>query len=514
MTDTPKVQGLARTKRAQDSSIPMPPRRWKTRLLLPAAVFATLLALLLYSTWDLLMPATPVRATAVILKSVTGEAQGSITVQAPGWLEPAPHPHVVAALTDGVVEELLVLEGDVVEAGQVVARLIDDDAVLAVNRATAILAERRAAIAVAEADLTAAQRHFETLIQPTEFAARAHAELAVVDAERSRLAARIRVAESTALATEDELERKSRLVESQAVPLADVQRLRIRLDAERAELEAIRAEIPIVAARRKSAVARQEAAQRALELRIEERRAVARAEAGLASSRAAERAAAAALAEAELRLERTNVRSPVAGVVMSRVVSPGTTLHTSGPQASAIVVELYDPEHLQVRVDVPLADAARVGLNQRVEIVVDALPDRVFEGSVARLVHLADVAKNTVEVKVTVRDPAPILKPQMLARVQFLATPSADGETAARQRVFAPRDAIRAAGGESATVLVVAGRKADRGWVEVRSVTLGSTTVEDHIEVRTGLRAGDHVILNPPPGLEAGARVIITAGDH
>ena len=112
MTDSPNVRGLTRGETNGQSPIPLPPRRWKTRLLLPAAILSILAGLFLYSTWDVLLPATAVRVAPVIVKSIAGETPGSVTVQAPGWIEPDPHPHVVPALTPGVVEALLVLEGD------------------------------------------------------------------------------------------------------------------------------------------------------------------------------------------------------------------------------------------------------------------------------------------------------------------------------------------------------------------------------------------------------------------
>ncbi len=515
MAETPDVHGLTRASEARGSAIPLPPRRWKTRLLLPVMILAILVGLFLFSTWDLLMPATTVRVEPVIVKAIAGDAPGSVTVQAPGWLEPDPHPQVVPALTGGVVRELLVLEGDAVEADQVVARLIDEDAKLARDRARAMLDERRAATAAADAELTAAKRELDTLVAPTENVARARADLAAAVAERARLDARIRAAESKMLATKDEFDRKSRLVESEVVSRGEVERLELRLGAERAQLEATRAETPVLDAKMESATAHSVAKERALELLIQEKRAVALAEAKLEAAKSGERTAAAALAEAELALERTEVRAPSAGIVMQRVVSPGASVRTSGPVANSVVLELYDPEKLQVRVDVPLADAAQVGLAQRAEIVVDALPDRVFEGVVARLVHVADIAKNTVEVKVTVRDPLPVLKPQMLARVRFLSAEPEDGSREnVRQRIFAPRDALRSSGGDSSTVFVVADRKGSRGRAEVRNVTVGTTVVEDHVEVTSGLRPGDRVVVNAPPGLEPGARIVVQGGTH
>ena len=79
-------------------------------------------------------------------------------------------------------------------------------------------------------------------------------------------------------------------------------------------------------------------------------------------------------------------------------------LNTDNPN-SAQAVRLYDPARLQVHVDVPLADAGKVSVGQRANIVVGVLPDRTFEGEIARIVPQADIRRNTLQVKVRIADP-------------------------------------------------------------------------------------------------------------
>ena len=124
----------------------------------------------------------------------------------------------------------------------------------------------------------------------------------------------------------------------------------------------------------------------------------------------------------KLRLERMVIRAPITGLVQRRLKVPGDKIMLGmDDPLSAHLLHLYDPERLQVRVDVPLADAAGVFVGQRCEIVVDILPDVVFVGDVTRITHEADLQKNTLQVKVRVIDPDPVLKPEMLTRVRFLA---------------------------------------------------------------------------------------------
>ena len=312
---------------------------------------------------------------------------------------------------------------------------------------------------------------------------------------------------------QDEYSRKSQLTDSQAVSEATVARLRLRLEAQEAAVEAALAREDMLDAKLRSAEADLAAARQHLDLLIEEQRALAAAEAAVADADAAVTLAEVVRDEADLRFSRMEVRSPAAGIVMKRLASPGSKLMLEGDEHSMHVVHLYDPAHLQVRVDVPLADAAHIAIGQNAEITVEALPDQVFKGRVTRMVHEADLQKNTVEVKVAVENPVSVLKPEMLARVRFLADQNVQPSGAVRQRVFAPQELIVRDGEGGDSVLVISERSDDRGRAERRSLSLGGTRVDGWVEVTSGLQPGDLLILDRPD-LEPGDRVrVIGEGD-
>jgi len=161
--------------------IARPKARWATRLLVPAAVLLATGGLLAYAARDALQPRLEVYVAAAIPKEghtsippadaseATHEPAetpanaplGPVAVQAPGWIEPAPYAVSVPALAEGVVSEVLVLEGERVEAGQVIARLIDDDARLLLRTADATVAERDTDVARARAALATAESQVE-----------------------------------------------------------------------------------------------------------------------------------------------------------------------------------------------------------------------------------------------------------------------------------------------------------------------------------------------------------------
>ncbi|MCH2140611.1 MAG: efflux RND transporter periplasmic adaptor subunit, partial [Phycisphaerales bacterium] len=347
-----------------NTNIPLPERRWMTRFGLPILIIAIAAAILIVVGWQSLRPATSVDAVTVVVRSIetdtpsTDDRTDGRIIQAPGWVEADPFSVYAGALVEGVVESILVLEGDRVAKGQPVATLISDDARIARDRVAAqwevTQQQLKTAIALRDA------------VEP---------ELAAADAQRRSLV--------------DEYQRKEALVENGAVAAGPVERLKIAIDAANAD------------------IARLEAREQVLDAEVHA------AEARLA-------VAASDLEESELALSRTTVVSPIEGIVIERLTSPGSVVGFGNGEHATHIVHLYDPEKLQVRADVPLADAAGVGVGHPAEVIVDVLPDRVFTGEVTRFVHRADLQKNTVEAKVRIHDPADLLKPDMLARVRIL----------------------------------------------------------------------------------------------
>ncbi len=485
--------------------MPVPRSRWKTRVLLPGLILTATATALLYAAGESLWPVTGVRVVPVMVKSDV-KAVGKVVVQAPGWVEADPFPTAISALTDGVVKDVLVLEGQPVKAGQIVARLIDDDARLALARAEAVLAEGQAALLVAQAAEVAAQRDWDNPVELTRAVASAEAMLAERQAELKRWPSELAAAEALAAELEAEDKRMARLELRDVAAEIEAIRAKKQHEAQKAEVDVIRARRAIIEAQIRRMQAEVVAARENLRLRIPETRALDQARAEVARQKAVIEEARAARDEARLRLDRMEVRSPVGGIVMTRLAEPGSKLmlNADNPR-SAHVVRAYDPNKLQARVDVPLVDAAKVGVDQRAEVVVDVLPDRVFVGRVTRVVHEADVQKNTLQVKVAIDDPSPELKPEMLARARFL-TRAGGGTEARGERLFVPESLLkRSAEGDVRVWLADQAKNV----AIFRAVVLGRGRIDSWIEIEDGLRPGDRLIADPPPDLRDGQRLRI-----
>ncbi|MFK7790896.1 MAG: efflux RND transporter periplasmic adaptor subunit [Phycisphaeraceae bacterium] len=485
--------------------MPLPKRKLLTRVALPAVIVLATLSLVAYAARDAIRPATQVQTTRAVALSLsnpvsqqnqaTKNVPTTVVAQAPGWIEPDPYPIYVGGLANGIVKKIHVLEGETVAANDVLVELIDDDAKLSLSLAKAELAKSEAARAAAQADLEE-----PIALQRTEAITHSkvdanQATLLRLDAEIGKEQARL----DELAAAYDRLEKLSK----QSVSALKVEEAKYRVQSQRAALEATRQRRPELEAQLQIAKAEHRAAKRDLELKTQLKRIHDEAV-------AARDAAQTRVEEAELRLERMIIKSPIDAVVMTRLVGPGSKvmLEMDGPHSSH-AIHLYNPEQMQVRVDVPLADAAKVGLDQRAEIVVDVLPNKTFNGRVTRLVNRADIAKNTVQFKVAITDPSPLLKPDMLARIKFF---SGEGSAITTQSNTGSPQGSPVAIKQSA--VVERGEERFVWWISPidqritqRAVTLSQPRADGTIIVTSGLNPGDLIVDQPASTLQENQRI-------
>jgi len=486
--------------------VPRPRFRWGTRVVVPVLVVGGVLALFAATAYETVAPAIEVTVESVIMKTVKGPMTGKVTVQAAGWIEADPYKSYVPALADGIVREVLVLEGESVKKNQVVVRLVDVDARLALEAAEARVREIKAAVTSAKADLEAAKEEWENPVERTRAVEVAQASLKEARAELEQISAQTLIEEARLEHAKSEYKRVVPLHRSKAVADSHLVRVRSEYSAQEAGLKAARSKSAVTKARIARCEADVKAAKEHMRLRTEERRRLDLAEATLLKIQASLRRGMIKRDAARLRLARMEVRAPSAGVVMNRHAEPGSKLtRLSDDPLSAHVLTLYDPARLQVRVDVPLADAAKIGVEQAAEIVAEVLPDRVFSGTVTRVLHEADIQKNTLQVKVAISDPSPELRPEMLARVRFMGQIRQGGEGEG-ESLFAPARAVSKGPGTKRT-WVLKDFDGKRGIAIRRDVRPGRIRISGWIQVLEGLRPGDLVITQSRGELKNNGRV-------
>jgi membrane fusion protein (multidrug efflux system) len=252
----------------------------------------------------------------------------------------------VSPQVQGIVRQVLVSDNDAVAAGQPLALIEDADFLAKLAKAKADLAAARANLIGRQASARGAG---EQVGQQGAQIDRAQAALAAAQADRAKLA-------------------------------ADRQRYQTLFDkglVAEARLQSIDAD-----ARRAAAVEQAAAAELAWQSGQRDVLSSSRARAGgdVSASVAAVQAAQAALAAAQLDLDRTVLRAPIAGIVGARTIESGQ-LARPGQQAMAIV----PLDKVYVVANFKETQLARMAPGQKVTVKVDGLGGRAFTGALASL---------------------------------------------------------------------------------------------------------------------------------
>jgi len=213
-------------------------------------------------------------------------------------------------------------------------------------------------------------------------------------------------------------------------------------------------------------------------------------------------AAEAAVQNAEVQLEYTYIRAPFNGTILTKNADVGEVVapFAAGASSRVAIVTLADMNSLEVEADVSESNIERVYNNQPCEIVLDAYPDVRYRGYVSKIVPTADRAKATVLTKIKFTQFDSRVLPEMSAKVHFLSLDTKNTEPQTQSKLSVDSRAVVTRNGKT-----VAFRVSENIVTEV-PVTLGET-MGSLVEIKSGLTAGDTVILRPSEKLSTGTKV-------
>ncbi|MEX2139088.1 MAG: HlyD family efflux transporter periplasmic adaptor subunit [Pirellulales bacterium] len=486
-------------------------RHLLTRYVLPLGMLCAFVGLLAWSARASFSAATPVTVTPVIVSRAEVQQSGTPLFQAAGWVEPRPTPVMATALTEGVVDQLLVVQGQEVKKGEPVATLIDADARIALDDSEAALELREAECEGARATLNAAQTKLQQPLELQAALADAESALAKVEGELLNLPFAIHSAEARLRFTEEQLSQRRRAEGAVAGRL--VQQAENDYIASKVALDELNSRKPNLERQIEKLRQKRDTLQKQLDLKTDQTKQVGEAAAAVKATQARCRQAELAVEAAKLRFDRMTIRSPISGRVLSLNARPGQRLMGLSPASerdASVVVSLYDPKMLQVRADVRLEDVRQVQIGAPVQIETAAATAPI-SGEVLSITSSADIAKNTLEVKVSVSDPPSAIRPEMLARVTFLAPKreNQSSESKEQLQMLIPRQLVNQAG-ESAEVWVA---DQHNSIAQRQTVRLGRAGTEELVEVIEGLTVTDKLIVGGREGVEDGGRITITGLD-
>jgi len=229
------------------------------------------------------------------------------------------------------------------------------------------------------------------------------------------------------------------------------------------------------------------------------------------------RQARAGLTRAADELRKTTIYAPISGRVIALAAKEGEVV-VSGTMnnPASVIATVADLSELLVEVDVDETDIVDVQVGHSAEVRVDAVPDQVYQGRVVEIgssgfSRPAQPDVTFFKVKVLLLAPDARLRPGMSARaeVQVATHPQAlvVPVQAVVDRPPLGEDGKPREGAEEVRVVFVV----EKGQAAQRPVEVGIADAT-HVEIVSGLRAGEQVITGPQRvlrDLEPGAAVRI-----
>ena len=173
--------------------------------------------------------------------------------------------------------------------------------------------------------------------------------------------------------------------------------------------------------------------------------------------------------------EQIPVKTPMAGVVLERLITPGTTVV---PGSQLYVVSDLTALWAQVEIDESLLSHFHAG--QPVQLRVAAYPDRMFPGTVSLVGDMVNPKTRRITIRCAVPNADGRLKPQMFATAIIQL---AD----ARPAVVVPQTALQNIDGHATVFIAEEG-----GRFRPRAVVTGDT-LDGATEITSGLHAGERI---------------------
>lgn len=187
----------------------------------------------------------------------------------------------------------------------------------------------------------------------------------------------------------------------------------------------------------------------------------------------------AALSQAVANRDKAVIRAPIDGVVAKINYKVGEAVSSVDP-----IIEMISP-HFEIKVDIPETDVAKLKINDKVAITLDAFGEDVkFSGQVVSIDPASTELQDVVyyKIKVTIDPTEAPVKAGMTANVTV--------NTNQRENVlFIPSRAVRANGAKYARVL-------KGGQVSDVPVKLGLKADDGKVEILEGLNEGDEVVVS------------------
>lgn len=202
------------------------------------------------------------------------------------------------------------------------------------------------------------------------------------------------------------------------------------------------------------------------------------------------KAAESQLTLAKKQLSDTRIKAPISGTINKRMVDHGTMVNPG-----TAVANIVDVTTLKVLLNVSEKDAFQIKVGEQAEITTDVYPGVKFYGKIDNIASKSDEAHTyAVEVKLYNSSNHP-LKAGMFARVVFTGQNT-------QESLAIPRESL-VGSIKDAYVYAVENKIA-----KLKNIVIGKTS-GDYLEVLSGLKENDIVVVNGQNNLSDNSKVVI-----
>jgi RND family efflux transporter MFP subunit len=189
------------------------------------------------------------------------------------------------------------------------------------------------------------------------------------------------------------------------------------------------------------------------------------------------------------------VVAPFDGVITQRNVDVGTLVQAD-TTTGTFLFTLMDSSVIRAQVFVPQSQAIGLAPGVKATLRVPEIPGRTFAGTVTRMADALQPDTRTLLTEVDIPNPDGALTPGTYGSIELHIPRKAPGLVVPAAAIIFNRDGVQTAVVED-------------GIVHIRKLEV-ARDFGTEVEVRTGVRAGDLVVLNPAVDLAEGARVNAT----
>ncbi|MEM8722887.1 MAG: efflux RND transporter periplasmic adaptor subunit [Cyanobacteria bacterium P01_G01_bin.39] len=382
-----------------------------------AALCLTLIGLTTYSVVKATRTEIDLEALTVPVK----EKDLNVEIEASGRVEPIKSVNV-SPKEPGRLIELLVEQGDRVEAGQTLGIMENAELATQTDQATAEFNQNRASLAEGKARINAEVAQAQARLRQLE------AKLSQVQnripRDIAQTKAQINAAQSRLQLVQERVRRNEYLLQQGAIAQDAFDEVRDNAENAQSTINELQQRLEQLESTGNSEVNQINAEIKEARIALEQKQATAPDEIAMLS--AALEQSKMSLKRSEIQYNDSIVKAPFAGIVTQRYavegayVAPSTSGSSTASASANSILALA--QGLEIIAKVPELDIGQLQSGQKVKIVADAYPDQEFTGEIKRIAPEAVIEENVTsfEVRVKLLTGQDLLRSKMNVDVTFI----------------------------------------------------------------------------------------------